>query len=248
MSLIISIDGNIGSGKSTIVHNLKDIFMNEENIIFLEEPINEWIKIKDKNKNILEKFYEDPIKYAFPFQMMALISRFNILSETIKKYPNSIIITERSLYTDKYIFAKMLYESFKMNTFEYQIYNKWFNEFSKQIPDHRYIYISTDPETCNNRIIKRNRLGENNINIDYLESCHNYHNDMFNIIKTDLIIDLNDCELYSDNYNIIINRIRDYIIIQKHINDISNNSLINILILLLVMSFLFLLLIYLNNI
>ena len=58
MSTIFSIDGNIGSGKSTILTSLKIIFNNKKDVIFLDEPVSEWEKIKDKNDvTILEKFY-----------------------------------------------------------------------------------------------------------------------------------------------------------------------------------------------
>lgn len=215
MSLMISIDGNIGGGKSTIINNLKKQFINDDHIIFLEEPVNEWIKIKDNEKNILEKFYEDPIKYAFPFQMMALITRFHMMNEIIAKNPKAIIITERSLYTDKYIFAKMLFESNKINTFEYQIYNKWFNEFAKNLPKHKYIYISSDPQFCFERIKERNRDGEDKIDIDYLISCNKYHDKMFNKIYPDLIVNIDGKDLNSNEYNKLLNKIGIFILNQS---------------------------------
>jgi deoxyadenosine/deoxycytidine kinase len=222
MSLIISIDGNIGSGKSTIINNLKNQFVNENYIIFIEEPVDEWIKIKDSGKNILEKFYEDPIKYAFPFQMMALITRFHTINEIIKKNPKALIITERSLYTDKYIFAKMLFESNKMNTIEYQIYNKWFSKFMQKLPEHKYIYISSDPNICFERIQERNRVGEDKIDIDYLTSCNQYHNDMFNKINPNLNINIDDKDLKSNEYNKILNKIRTFIL-DQHIKQDNKN-------------------------
>jgi len=221
MSIIISIDGNIGSGKSTIIKKLKDQFINEEHIIFLEEPVNEWIKIKDDKKNIIEKFYEDPDKYSFPFQMMALISRYKILNDTILKHPNSIIITERSLYTDKNIFAKMLFDSKKLNTFEYQIYNKWFEEFVKKLPEHKFIYLHTKPDTCINRIKTRSRDGEDKIDIEYLNKCNEYHDKMFEQIKYEQKFNLDDCNLESYDYNRIINEIRTYILSQNFKNDLT---------------------------
>ena len=214
MSLIISIDGNIGGGKSTIINNLKNQCINQDHIIFLEEPVNEWIKIKDDDKNILEKFYEDPIKYSFPFQMMALITRFHMINEIIKKNPKAIIITERSIYTDKYIFAKMLFETNKINTFEYQIYNKWFNEFAEKLPKHKYIYISSNPHFCFERIQERNRIGEDKIDINYLISCNQYHNEMFNKIYPDLIVNIDNKDLNSFEYNKIINKIKTFILSQ----------------------------------
>ena len=51
--VIYTIEGNIGSGKSTLVKSLKKYC---KNVYYLDEPVDEWIKIKDKeNKNIIEK-------------------------------------------------------------------------------------------------------------------------------------------------------------------------------------------------
>jgi deoxyadenosine/deoxycytidine kinase len=66
---IISIDGNIGSGKSTLLEFLKKEFADNENIMFLREPVDIWESITDESgTNILEKFYEDQTKYSFSFQ------------------------------------------------------------------------------------------------------------------------------------------------------------------------------------
>ena len=57
---ILSIEGNIGSGKSTVINTLKQFYNNSNDVYFLEEPVSEWVEIKDSdNKNIIEKFYED---------------------------------------------------------------------------------------------------------------------------------------------------------------------------------------------
>lgn len=175
---IISIEGNIGSGKSTFLENLKNHYRGCDNIIFLREPVDEWEKIKDKNGNtMLQKFYADQHKYSFAFQMMAYISRLSILRETIKtnKDKDIIIITERSLYTDKYVFAKMLYDQGKIEDATYQIYKHWFDEFAKDFPVTNVIYFNAEPQKCYERIHKRARLGEEIIPLAYLEDCHKYH-------------------------------------------------------------------------
>ena len=173
---IISIDGNIGSGKTTLLKALKEKYLLNPNVIFLKEPVSEWKKIKDSDgKTILEKFYLDQNKYAFSFQMMAYISRLAIIKNAINKNPNAIFITERSLYTDKYIFAKMLYDQGKIEDINYKIYLNWFDEFAKDYPISKIVWIDTTPEICHQRIIKRARLGEGIISLDYLEQYDKYH-------------------------------------------------------------------------
>jgi len=195
---ILSIEGNIGSGKSTFLEMLKTHYKNDERIIFLREPVDEWEKIKDKEGNtMLQKFYADQKTYSFPFQMMAYISRLSILRDVIKKNKNRdiIIITERSLYTDKYVFAKMLYDQGKIEDVTYQIYLHWFNEFAEDFPINHVVYVNTDPQKCYERIHKRARVGEEIIPLSYLEDCHKYHeeflDDKNNFLTKKIILDGN---------------------------------------------------------
>ena len=182
---IVSIEGNIGSGKSTLLANLRQHYENNSNVVFLKEPVDEWEKIKDENgETILKKFYADQEKYSFPFQMMAYVSRLKVLRDTLKTIKNDsenrniVIITERSLYTDKMVFAKMLYDSKKIEHVNYQIYLNWFDTFSNEFPVNKVVYVKTSPEKCYQRIVKRSRTGEENIPLDYLASCSNYHDNM----------------------------------------------------------------------
>ena len=97
---IISIEGNIGSGKSTILEYLKIFYKDNTNVLFLDEPVSEWNKVVDNDGvTILEKYYENPVKYAFPFQMMAYISRLSVIKKALLT-DCEIIITERSVHTD----------------------------------------------------------------------------------------------------------------------------------------------------
>jgi deoxyadenosine/deoxycytidine kinase len=196
---IISIEGNIGSGKSTLFEKLKIHFANNKNIIFVREPVDIWESIQDENgTTILEKFYQDQIKYSFSFQIMAYISRINLLKETIKQHPGVTIITERSLYTDKMVFAKMLYDTHKIEYINYQIYLNLFDTFKNDFNVNNIIYIKTDPDICYNRILKRARNGENNISLDYLQLCDTYHNNMVDILECDKIVLNGNVDIYEN--------------------------------------------------
>ena len=223
-TLIISIEGNIGSGKSTIMkflsENLNSYLLSNNidlKICYLQEPVDIWNTITDNDgKNIIQKYYEDQNKYAFSFQMMAYISRLSqIKNELTKNY--DVIITERSLYTDKNVFAKMLYDDKKINEIDYKIYNKWFDEFTDILTNMNILYIKTKPEICSQRIIKRSRKGEN-IELKYLESCNLYHNNWIDNTSTDKIIidgnnNINDSIVQDNKYlNTILNTIHMLIV------------------------------------
>lgn len=212
---IISIEGNIGSGKTTLLNNLKCHYNNNINIIFLREPVDEWSKIKDEyNTTILEKFYANQEKYSFSFQMLAYISRLKLLRDTLKDINKNtnydsknkiVIITERSLYTDKMVFAKMLYDSGKIEYINYQIYLNWFETFIEDFPIDKIIYVKTSPENCHERINKRSREGEDNIPLNYLINCNIYHENMLDInisscvCNKQLILDGNN-DIYSNTH------------------------------------------------
>ncbi len=216
---IISIEGNIGSGKSTLLANLKQYFSTNPNIIFLKEPVDEWEKIRDENgTTILEKFYENQEKYSFSFQIMAYISRLNLLRNKIKeiKHNNTlnnqtnnkyIIFTERSLFTDKMVFAKMLYDSKKIESINYQIYLQWFHTFADDYKINKIIYVKANPQICQSRVMKRHRQGEDHIPLDYLIECDKYHNDMLDIKSSDCVCNnqlvLNgNIDIYENNYEL----------------------------------------------
>jgi deoxyadenosine/deoxycytidine kinase len=180
--MIISIEGNIGSGKSTILKELEKMNYNESDVIFVHEPVSEWLNIKLGDKNALELFYENQKENSFWFQILAYITRLrNLLSILENNSKDKIIICERSIYTDKYVFAKMLYESGNINEMEWLTYSYWFDTFKKQTKIDLILYVNTDPEECFNRIIKRNRLEEiDKISKEYLINCHDKHTEWFN--------------------------------------------------------------------
>ena len=184
--IIICVEGNIGSGKSTMVNYLAEHFTNYINtqnknrdkkykVAYLVEPVDEWTKYKNSyNNNILELFYNDKDKYSFSFQMIILHSRITQLQNAIDN-GYDIIISERSILSSYKVFIKMLIDNNNMNTIEHQIYNKWFNLYENTIKDINIVYIKTSPEICGLRIGKRNREGESGILLSYLKNCHYYH-------------------------------------------------------------------------
>ena len=182
----ISFEGNISAGKSTIFDYVKTL--NLPNVSFVDEPVSEWEHIKDKNgMNALECFYSDQKKNSFCFQVLAYITRLKKLIDTIKINPTNITISERCIETDKYVFAKMLYEADNISSIEWETYNYWYNSFMEISQVDIIIYISTDPRVCYNRIKNRNRSGESNIPLDYLTKCHIMHENWINNTNTRVI-------------------------------------------------------------
>ena len=217
MVQIFSVEGNIGSGKSTLVSILREYYSDNEDVIFLMEPVEIWETIKDDSgENIISKFYKNQEKYSFAFQMMAYISRLHQLREMIREHPDATIICERSLFTDKNVFAKMLYDDGKIEDIEYKIYLKWFYEFIHDIPITGLVYVRASPEKCQERVLKRAREGET-IPLEYLENCHKYHEEWISKeISNTLTLDANeDKEYREEDYSVWIAIIDKFIEMQK---------------------------------
>jgi deoxyadenosine/deoxycytidine kinase len=215
--LIISVEGNIGAGKSTLLHYLQkkvtEIVMKSysKKMNVLQEPVDVWNTVCDENnQNILTKYYEDPEKYSFPFQILAYTTRLSLIQNELNKKESDVIVCERSLDADKNIFAKMLFDDNKIEYINYQIYNRLYQDTA--ITANCIIYLDTTPDICMKRIQKRNRTGEDKIQIEYLAKCKQYyddwliHNNAYGIpvlhINVDEEIDYNDKNLHENNDNI----------------------------------------------
>ena len=194
---VIFIEGGIGSGKSTLVKELQ-LYCNNNNlkILTVQEPVDSWVNIKNNEGiNIIEAFYADQHKHSFSFQMLAYISRLQLLQESYFKALKEnydFIVCERSLYTDKNVFCKMLYDEGKIDEYGYQIYNKWFEYFQSFLTNFHFVYLKTDYTICFERVNKRNRNGEENIPLEYLEKNNSYHDNWLNSIDNILFLDGNE--------------------------------------------------------
>lgn len=197
--ILISLDGNIGPGKSTL---LEIIRTHHPEVGVLEEPIEEWKKVVDKEgKNILARYYEDKERWAYTFQSLVFITKIAQLNTYIAKLNNPlhyiqehgimaylmlifnrilrkphVIITERSIMTDKCVFAQMLSDDKIMLNLEHETYLYWFNQLRPLYPVYGIIYLQCNPNICIERIRKRARAEEvGKIPDDYIYKLHSYH-------------------------------------------------------------------------
>lgn len=178
LPIIISLDGNIGAGKSTLLAEIRNKL---HDIHIVDEPVGQWTALKNaEGKNLLELFYEDKKRWAYTFQNCAILTRLKNIQDAVENLDRTIkgphvIITERSVLTDKHVFAEMLRDAGDIDPLEWELYESWFNIFGKKHPVSGIIYVSTSASTSNDRIKIRNRHGEGGIGIDYLDSLDIQH-------------------------------------------------------------------------
>lgn len=181
------VEGNIGTGKSTF---LKMIETHYPECQVIYEPVDTWTSFRDKEGvNILGHFYRDPKRYAYTFQNIAFISKIEKLSEIDKE---KTVFIERSIWSDKNIFAKNCYMSGLMNDIEYQVYLRWFDwiEANANKPEVlNFLYLKCSPETSYKRVNIRGRAEESGLGLDYLSEIHIRHEEWLADEKNVTVVD-----------------------------------------------------------
>lgn len=156
----ISIEGNIGSGKSTVITRL----CQEARLPVFLEPVQEW-------SEWLTMFYKDPCRWGMSFNINVLLS-FNKW-----KNNNFLSIYERSPLSNRYIFSQLQYDKGHMTAIEHKLFEKIYDQLA-WTPDV-VIYIRTDPSVSQQRMHTRGRECENQVPLEYLEALHNKYEGIF---------------------------------------------------------------------
>ena len=91
LPVVVAIEGNIGVGKSTQIRRLQQLFEDNDRVVVLPEPVEEWV-----DKGFLQGMYDGTISKG-EFQHMVLMSLAGDLLKALALKPTpAVIITERS--------------------------------------------------------------------------------------------------------------------------------------------------------
>lgn len=200
---IVSIEGNIGAGKTTIMNHLKAAVSRlilPYNIIFVPEPIEEWtskITLTDYHKNVMPKealacemvsplqhMYDGirtpSLRSSFMFQIVAFASRMRKMEEAIASAPkdkNFVLVCERGLLSDNLVFTRQMISQGLISPHEAFAYNMVWETHYKRFEDlyAGFLVIHASPKVCLARTQKRGRAGECNVTLEYLEAIEQRH-------------------------------------------------------------------------
>jgi len=165
--MLVLLEGNIAAGKTTLGEALPDSFA------FVPEPVSRWQT--GFAANLLGRFYNDTPRWAFTMQIGAFVTR----AETFTNLPASpVVVFERSIYCDRYVFAKSLYQQGQMDETEWALYCHFWEFLSGVVPvPDAIIYLRTPAEECYRRLQIRGRAEEKNISLDYLRQLEVAHDE-----------------------------------------------------------------------
>ena len=149
----ITIEGNIGAGKTTLAHILSRHY-NARMILeqFADNPF-------------LPKFYENPGQNAFPLELFFMAERYKQLKELLQTKDMF-----QKLTISDYLFTKcLLFAKVNLADEEFRLYQKLFDIMNPQLvqPD-LLIYLHAPVQRLKENIKKRNRPYEQQIPTEYL--------------------------------------------------------------------------------
>lgn len=151
----ITIEGNIGAGKTTLAH-------------LLAKQYNARLVLEEFADNpFLPKFYENPGQFAFPLELFFMAERYKQLKELIhtKDLFHSVTISDY-LFTKCLLFAKV-----NLPEEEFHLYQRLFEIIHQQmIQPEILIYLHAPVQKLQKNIRKRNRSYEQKIPDEYLFS------------------------------------------------------------------------------
>lgn len=226
MISIVCVEGMIGAGKSTMMKRIIESFERDHfRVIICDEPLQLWLEMKNNNgNNLLGEYYSDTSRWGYLFQSVAFRTRIKALEESRKladRYvdnKHTIILTERSIFADRNVFAKLLFDTGKMSLLEWTDYIAWFDwlaeEFKSKCSIDYWIYLDVSFNKSLERIHKRAREEEKSVDESYLKLLHEKYDTWFNSLELndkqymfDADVEL-DGDQYMDALNIILESIK----------------------------------------
>lgn len=194
----LTIEGNIGAGKTTLSHMIADEF-NGKLVLeqFADNPF-------------LPKFYEDMDRYAFPLEMSFLADRYQRLQDDIAQFD---LFTD-FVVSDYDVFKSLIFAKITLQEEEFKLYKKVFDLMYVNLPKPGlYVYLYQNTERLLKNIKERARDYEQKISAEYLEKINKGY---FQFIqsKSDFKFKIIDIS----SYDFIKNR-EDYIAILNQLTE-----------------------------
>ncbi|MFQ5943750.1 MAG: deoxynucleoside kinase [Anaerolineales bacterium] len=161
--MYLAIEGVIGVGKTSLARLLQPVFGSELLLeVFEENPF-------------LSDFYSDRQRYAFQTQIYFLLSRYRQQHHSVPKaLSNSDLIAD-------YTFAKdALFAGLNLSGDEIETYKLVHNALAERIPSPDLIvYLRVSTEIAMQRISRRDRPYERNMEYSYIEELNQAYDEFF---------------------------------------------------------------------
>ena len=150
----ITVEGPIGVGKTSLSKAIADYYQFH----LLKEIVEE--------NPFLGKFYADIEEWSFQTEMFFLCNRYKQLEDIDKKY----LQAGKSVVADYHIYKNLIFAKRTLKNEQYDKYLKIYDILTDGMPKPNIIiYLSASLDTLLNRIAKRGREIEHQIDPNYLQ-------------------------------------------------------------------------------
>ena len=164
----IAVAGNMGSGKSTLVH----LLCHQYKLKAFFEPNEENPYLKD--------FYKDMRRWAFHSQMYFLAAKFRVHQDLERARSKVTVVQDRTIYEDAEIFACNLYRSRRISKRDYQTYQALYQSILRSLrPPDIMIYLKASVRTVRKRIRMRGRPEEQQVPLSYVKRLNGLYEEWF---------------------------------------------------------------------
>lgn len=173
--MYIGIAGNIGSGKTTLAQKITEAFGWQAQY-----------EQADDNPYLVD-FYADMKRWAFNLQVYFLTKRFQSIQRI--RWSKDIVVQDRTIYEDAYIFADNLYHMGLINERDYKSYMELFEVMNSfMTPPDLLIYLRASVPTLMRQIKIRNRAYELGIRPEYLQQLNDRYESWIEKYQGEMII------------------------------------------------------------
>lgn len=200
MKKFVAVAGNIGVGKTTLVQKLS---MKLDWTPFFEP---------ERENPYLADFYNDMQTWAFHSQIFFLTRRLRA-HKLLCSHPGSAI-QDRSVYEDAEIFAHNLHKQDQISERDYQTYQELYQVLVEFLPPpDLVIYIRASVPTLKDRIQKRGRSYEEQIDPEYLDQLNRLYEDWIDSFQLCPVLTIpgDDLDFVSNNghFDLITSKIEE---------------------------------------
>lgn len=191
----IVIEGPIGVGKTSLARLIAQRFHAE---LLLEQP---------ENNPFLERFYQEPTRYALPTQLFFLFQRIGQLRElTQRDFFENMVISDFLLEKDR------MFANLNLDEEELKLYQHIYQHQSPHtsVPD-LVIYLQASPQALIERVQKRAIPYESNITAGYLSQLSDAYSQFFYHYDNAPLLIVNTEHLnpvdHSEDFELLLNQI-----------------------------------------
>lgn len=179
---LVSVEGGIGAGKSSVMAELKK---ERPSLCYVDEPVEMWEKY-----GLLEHMYNKTIPAA-TFQLAALATRMAPLLTAVRK-GEQLIVSERCPYSDYAVFTKVNLKKEVDLTAYRMAYDALLTAMPEKVNLH-IIYLKANVEVLEARMMERDRPAERVDSEEraserrvYLEKLHTQHDAFFSMTSEEI--------------------------------------------------------------